>query len=176
MRERELGTHEAMCRIILHLLNSIVAEPSPFIPEVVRMDTSSINVSWSQSPTFEGEQQNIAEHYDFSLTISYGSTTDMIFVNETNFYLFTAPNNAPPCQVYNFSVTATPVGATYTGDDCSVPSPVLSVVLPPPLPDTESITSSLQYSVAKRGDGRTILRISFMVSNYLNHKVVSCLP
>ena len=129
------------------------------------MDTSSINVSWSQSPTLEVER-SIAEHYDFSLTISYGSTIDTIFVNETNFYLFTAPDDAPPCQVYNFSVTATPVGATYTGGGCSAPSPVLSVVLPPPLPDTESITSSLQYSIAKRGDGRTILQVSFLVSDY----------
>ena len=50
----------------------------------------------------------------YNLSISYGSSRQDISLNEST-YLFTAPEGALPCEVYNFSVTATYVGATYNG-------------------------------------------------------------
>ena len=70
---------------------------------------------------------------------------------QTSSFPFTAPPNAPPCEVYNFSVTATPVGATYTGDGCSVPSPVLSRMLPS-LPDIMQLESAINCSLERPSD------------------------
>ena len=78
------------------------------------------------------------------------------------YYLFTAPEDAPPCEVYNFSVTATYVGATYTGAGCSVPSPVLSTMLPS-LPDITPVESSIQYVLIKQ-DIKLIINVTFEVS------------
>ena len=79
------------------------------------------------------------------------------------YFVFTAPENAPICEVYNFSVTATYVGATYSGAGCSVPSPVLSTMLPS-LPDIESLERSINYTV-KKESGTVYLLVSFQVSN-----------
>ena len=80
-------------------------------------------------------------------------------ITRLKYVAFTAPDNAPPCEVYNFSVTATPVGATYTGDGCRVPSPVLSRMLPS-LPDRDELNKSLDYSLEKVNDNRVTLRVS----------------
>ena len=95
----------------------------------------------------------------YSLSIVYGSSHDVVPVNDTH-YSFRAPDNAPPCQVYNFSVTATPVGATYTGDGCSVPSPVLSRMLPS-LPDIILLESSLNHMLQMRSG--FLVKVFFMV-------------
>ena len=102
----------------------------------------------------------------FFLTISHGSHTETIFLNES-YYLFTAPESVPPCEVYNFSVTATYVGATYTGAGCSVPSPVLSRMLPS-LPDIYVLESSLNYSLIKQQDRGVFLHTSFLVSCFIH--------
>ena len=81
------------------------------------MGISGINMSWSEG-VVDVEQI-------FMLTISHGLSNEVFLLNES-FYFFTAPEGAPPCEIYNFSVIATYVGATYTGAGCSVPSPVLS--------------------------------------------------
>ena len=73
-----------------------------------------INLSWSQEP--QGLDDSALR---FLLTISHGSSSDIMSLNESTYH-FTAPEGAPPCEVYNFSVTATYVGATYTGAGCSV--------------------------------------------------------
>ena len=100
----------------------------------------------------------------FAHTIAVtNSTTSLLLTStELDYLLFTAPDNARalPCEVYNFSVTATPVGATYTGDGCSVPSPVLSRMLPS-LPDAEKLNDSLEYSLEKTtNDSHFILGLS----------------
>ena len=77
------------------------------------------------------------------------------------YYVFTAPEGAPPCEVYNFSVTATYIGATYTGAGCSVPSPVLSRMLPS-LPDIKRLQSSHSYSLEKQS-GKFIFTVYFQV-------------
>ena len=82
------------------------------------------------------------------------------------YHVFTAPEDAPPCEVYNFSVIATYVGATYTGAGCSVPSPVLSTMLPS-LPDIKRLESSLNHSLEKQS-GEVTLTVYFEV----NHKFI----
>ena len=54
------------------------------------------------------------------------------------YYAFTAPEGAPPCEVYNFFVTATYDidGVTYTGAGCSVQSSDILVLYGAYLSDT----------------------------------------
>ena len=63
----------------------------------------------------------------------------------------TTHEGAPPCEVYNFSVTATYVGVTYTGAGCSVPGPVISTMLPS-LPNLERLEFSLMYSLVHESE------------------------
>ena len=116
---------------------------------------NSINITWSGQ-----ELATVAEEV-FSLNISSGSSRQIVSVNVSHYY-FTAPEGAPPCEVYNFSVTATYVGATYTGAGCSVPSPIFSTMLPS-LPDINKTESSLSYSLMKEGKEKIILIILFEV-------------
>ena len=83
------------------------------------------------------------------------------FKTQKRFYEYYAPEDASPCEVYNFSVTATYVGATYTGVGCSEPSPVLSTMLPS-LPNITGLESSLNYTLQKRS-GKVILVVSYLV-------------
>ena len=104
-----------------------------------------------------------------TITVTSSGTSSLVFNTTTlNYLSFTAPDNVPPCEVYNFSVTATPVGATYTGDGCSVPSPVLSRMLPS-LPDGDELNKSLDYILqkVKNNNNRVILRL-FIVRVSLN--------
>ena len=92
-----------------------------------------------------------------------------VFSKQINFIKFwlirimmSSPEVARPCEVYNFSVTATYVGATYTGDGCSVPSPVLSRMLPS-LPNITRLESSVTFSLVNvLGD--IVLSVLFEVS------------
>ena len=124
------------------------------------MDIQSINVSLGFSSMTSSQ---IDESWTY--TLSSMTTGAMLQLSDT-YHVFTAPDNAPPCEVYNFSVTATPVGATYTGDGCSVPSPVLSRMLPS-LPDIDKLESSLNYSPIKavnKAGTVTVLTATFIVS------------
>ena len=127
------------------------------------VDIQSINVSWSFSDT-------ISSQMDENLIYTLSSlTSGAILQLSDTYHVFTAPDSAPPCEVYNFSVIATPVGATYIGDGCSVPSPVLSRMLPS-LPDIDKLESSLNYSimkVANEADTVTVLTATFIVSQML---------
>ena len=122
------------------------------------MGAGSINLTWSQESSV-GDAAQI-----FLLKISHGLSRQIISLNES-YYNFTAPEGAPPCEVYNFSVTATYVGATYTGAGCSVPSPVLSRMLPF-LPDVESLESSLTYHLVQQV-GIFTLNVTFEVSCHI---------
>ena len=123
------------------------------------MDMHSKNISWSQVPPVAAAS-NVTQ--TFSLTVSHGSHTETISLNEP-YYYFTAPEGVPPCEIYNFSVTATYVGVTYTGAACSVPSPVLSRMLPS-LPNIDKVESSLTYSLEMPSTGTIVLSTSFVVS------------
>ena len=136
------------------------SEPARLVWKDVDMTTNGINISWTQeSSDWLAGSPYTAQAY--SLTISYGSSSQVIPLNES-FYYFTVPDGAPPCEVYNFSVITTYVGATYIGDDCSAPSKVLSRMLPP-LPDIDQVESSLSYSLTKHPKKGIILRVSFEV-------------
>ena len=120
--------------------------------KILDADVSFINLTWDLSV---GDEAQI-----FLLTIGHGSTSDTMSLNES-YYYFTAPEGAPPCEVYNFSVTATSVGATYTGAGCSVPSPVLSTMLPS-LPNISRLESSLNYVLQKQSTA-FVIEVSFEV-------------
>ena len=117
---------------------------------------NGINLSWNrQSQGLDDAALN------FLLTISHGSSSDNVSLNESTYH-FTAPEGASPCEVYNFSVTATYVGATYTGAGCSVPSNAIEMMLPS-LPNIARLESSLVYSLGQIPK-QFILNISFEVS------------
>ena len=99
--------------------------------------------------------------YELTVTHSHTQEWTILKLHEP-YYMFSVPEDAPPCEVYNFSVSATYIGATYTGPSCSVPSPVLSRVLPSP-PDITRLESSLNYTLQKRS-GKIILLVSYLVS------------
>ena len=118
-----------------------------------------INISWSGSPLPSLE---VNETYYFLTVKSRNDFNESFQLNES-YFNFTAPENTPPCEVYNFSVTATYVGAIYPGAGCSVPSPVLSTMLPS-LPDIEGLESSLEKGLIKLSSDITLM-VSFEVSS-----------
>ena len=107
----------------------------------------SVNISWSP----------LHGYYVYTLTVTSSGIGPQTVPLDTPYFTFTAPEGAPPCEVYNFSVTATYdiVGATYTGTGCSVPSPVLSRMLPS-LPNVTKLESSLDYSLELKSGGITL--------------------
>ena len=116
-----------------------------------------VNLSWNY------ESQSLADDVlRFLLTISNGSSSQELSLSNESFY-FTAPEGAPPCEIYNFSVTATYVGATYSGGGCSVFSPVLSTMLPS-LPNISELESSLHHLLDKRSTSLSF-RVYFEVSS-----------
>ena len=125
----------------------------------------TVNISWSPlSIPHSLMIQDINQTY--TLTVTSSNTQPQMLQSYQPFMyniLFAAHKGAPPCEIYNFSVTATYGGATYTGAACSVPSPVLSRMLPS-LPDNRRLESSLEYSLEKEPDRNIILNASFMVS------------
>ena len=129
--------------------------------EVSDTGVQTVNVSWRLSPSIAAAASVILV---FSLTVNYGSHVKVATLNEP-YYNFSAPKGASSCEVYNFTVTATYVGATYTGTDCPFIGTSLNRMLPS-LPDTWRLNSSLQYTLAK-GSGGLNLNISFEV--YLCH-------
>ena len=126
------------------------------------MSEQFINISWMLSSLGLVSLAAQGVYYMCNLTISHGSIIEVIPINELeSTYHFTAPEGAPPCEVYNFSVTVTYVGATYTGAGCSVP--VLSTTLPS-LPDVKNLSNSISYHLVKLSQGLT-LSIYFEVRN-----------
>ena len=135
------------------MVTLLFLEPTVIELFIIDVDTNVVNISWSR-----GSNLNVSQ--DFNLSIYYGSNRKTIHTTEPH-HSFTAPEGAPPCEVYNFSVTATYIGATYTGAGCRAPSPVISRMLPS-LPDIKRLNSSLTYSlVLIRGDLK--LNITFEV-------------
>ena len=92
---------------------------------IVSLD--SLNISWSVNI-----QRNATQTYNFQLFITNSTHTRVVTLSNSHYILsiFNTPPY-PPCdsEVYNFSVTATPVGATYTGEGCSS-SEIRSIILP----------------------------------------------
>ena len=118
------------------------------------MTQSIINISWSPLPLAEDDQA-------YNVTVTDRDIMTLTRISEP-YYVFNAPDHVLPCEVYNFSVTATYVGATYTGPSCSKPSPVISRMLPS-LPDIKGLESSLIYSIIKESM-KVTLKVFFEVS------------
>ena len=78
------------------------------------------------------------------------------------YYAFTAPEGAPPCEVYNFSVTATYDidGVTYTGAGCSVQSSDVLVLYGAYLSDTSDLWTEVNLL------GELIFNIFVEISNH----------
>ena len=119
----------------------------------------STNISWS-SPIS-------SINFDlFTLTITSTNTQQRDFqLQETYYYVFNRFENAPACEVYNFSVTAIYVGATYTGAGCSEPSPVISRMLPS-LPVIQGEQSFVNLTVEK-SSGELTVSMNFKVKGHL---------
>jgi hypothetical protein len=113
----------------------------------------SINISW-----IDPDESNRL----YLVTVVNSVSRQWTFAAQEPYHIFTAPEGAPPCEVYNFSVTATYVGATYTGAGCSVPSPVISTTLPS-LPNIGDLQSSYNFSLEKQA-GEAVLTVYFQVN------------
>ena len=134
--------------------------------EVADSETmQSSNISWSSLPSLV----DLEPKQTYTLSVKSPSTQELTFQLYEPYHLFTAPEGAPPCEIYDFSVTATYVGATYTGAGCSVPSPVLSRMLPS-LPDIDLLESSINYSLKKQS-GKVILSVSYQVCTIVLYTV-----
>ena len=136
-----------------------ISEVTDFLaPQVIHLDWSHLNLAG------EGDDDISLNYTLKAVPATDDVLTQAITLLQSN-YVFTAPDNAPPCEVYNFSVAATPVGATYTGDGCttSVSSLVLSRMLPS-LPDISMLEASLKHSLKKLPTGKFLLNVSFIVS------------
>jgi hypothetical protein len=123
------------------------------------------NISWNSVQLIPGAVVNF---YTFSVVSK--STLFAPFRQElqgTNHsIIFTAPEDVPHCEVYNFSVTATYdiIGAAYTGASCSVTvsGSVLSTMLPT-LPEVDDLEYTLTHSLEKSSTSGITMRINFMV-------------
>ena len=138
------------------MITITLPEPVQLTLRIAETKLGSINITWHN----HGSETILMQ--TFSLAISYGSVSQVIHLNES-YYHFTAPEDPPPCQVYNFSVTTTYIGATYTGAGCSVPSQVISTMLPS-LTDVDQVQSSLSYLLTKQPNGSLALQILLTVS------------
>ena len=136
---------------------------------MVNWSRSALHLSWNYTVPLPVSLANAdkPQASNFMLTIPHGQHTRHIELTSFHF-VFSAPEGAPPCEVYNFSVTATYVGATYTGAGCSEPSPVISRMLPS-LPNISRMEASIRHTLIKR-NGRLMLNIYFevMVKSDLN--------
>ena len=115
-----------------------------------------MNISWSQA-------LHLGNELKFAWMVNNGSRIKILSSN-TTYYLFNVLEDTLPCEVYNFSVTATYVGATYTGADC-IPhsySQILSVMLPS-LPDINILEETIQFTLTKISMELTLV-VSFDVS------------
>ena len=143
---------------LINFYSCIILEAKQHLTLLGRADkVKSINLTWSSQEL--ASIPSVADvMYTFTLNISHGSSSETVSVNASHYH-FTAPEDAPPCEVYNFSVTATYVCATYTGAGCSIPSPVLSTMLPS-LPNISQLEPSIHYSLKKEGKEKIILILS----------------
>ena len=130
----------------------------------------SVIVSWNPIPESLDSDTNLT----YELSIVSPNTEKVTAQLQEPHYLFSAPEGAPACEVYNFSVTATYVGATYTGAGCSEPSPVISRMLHS-LPDIGALESSLNYTL-KKESGKLFLIVSFQVTINMYFPFFSPLP
>ena len=135
----------------------IFLEASSVTIDIEDIDLQAANISWSSL------NQSV---YTLTIVNSRNIAQPQILQLHHPYYAFSAPEGAPPCEVYSFSVAANYdiVGATYTGVGCSVSSPEISRMLPS-LPDINPLRSSIKFLLEKHSTG-IILTTSFAVHAY----------
>ena len=133
------------------------------VPNIVN-ETGRILISWSPLTSLGARQV-------YNVTVVSENTQPRSFQQSEPKFNFSAPDDAPPCEIYTFSVTATPDGANYTGDGCSVSSGVLTMMLPS-LPDITPLESSLNYTLASVIGNRFQLKAFFMVRGLLMYTII----
>ena len=124
-------------------------------------------LSWTSSLTSLPAVEDTMSLYEtYTLTVMSSGTQLQVFQQIEPGYVYNAPKGVPPCEFYNFSVTATYVGtmATYAGAGCNVHSKVSNIMLPS-LPDIVNMESSVVYVLEKRSTMGFKLQVSFMVSS-----------
>ena len=131
---------------------------------------NSTNISWTSLSEAGLGDDRIDQKYLLNIVTNQSHSFELW----KSYFIFNGTDNAPACEVYNFSVTATYVGATYTGAGCSEPSPVLSITLPS-LPNISSLESSLYHSVEKHSTDGVVLNVFFgtvtQSCNYNNNRI-----
>ena len=111
------------------------------------IDIQRVNISWN-FPRLPASLTAEDINQTYTLTVTSSNIQPLIHHLHQPYYVFTAHEGAPPCEVYNFTATYDIVGVTYTVTGCSVPSPVLSRMLPS-LPDVSRVESSICYFLEK---------------------------
>ena len=119
------------------------------------MSTVTVNVLWDKISSSTVPSYKVMMISDTSQSYNVIQLSD-------SYYIFTAPEGAPPCEVYNFSVTATydTDGATYTGAGCGVQSSDILVLHGANLSDTSDLWTEVNLL------GELIFNITVEVSNH----------
>ena len=113
----------------------------------------SLNITWI----------DLAEPLrQYNLTVVNTASQQWTFTTDDPYYIFTAPKDAPPCEIYNFSLAASYIGVTYTGDDCGLPPSLEISTMLPSLPDVSRLQSTHNYSLEKQ-TGEIVLKVYFEV-------------
>ena len=121
----------------------------------------AVTLSWIPSLS----SKDINETYTLT-AMSSGTRPQIVEQNETS-YVFNGPEGFQPCELYNFSVTASLVGTTGTHivTGCSVPNEPITTMLPS-LPNISRMESSVGYILLKKRLTMEFeLRVSFIVRN-----------
>ena len=141
-------------------LHIICTDPIP-VTLILSNETDGLskNISWSPLPLSEDDQV-------YNVTVR-DSERNMVTSSQLDerYLVLNATDNVPTCEVYNFSVTATYVGATYVGGGCSIPSN--EVFMLPSLPDIWELEKYLKNHLIKESTEIT-LSISFEVRCYIH--------
>ena len=151
-------------RFIWQTMSITYLDPTPLHLSATGTNLQAVLLSWT--PTLSS-LQTVEDIYEtYVLTVMSGDTQPQVFQQNEMSHVYDAPQGSPPCEFYNFSVTATYVGTmtTYTGADCNAHSELFNVMLPS-LPDIGRMESSLDYVLEKKPTTGFELLVSFMVSS-----------
>ena len=90
-------------------------DPNPLASEITAMNEQHINILWINLVS------SAAVGVYYNLTISHGSSSDsqLISLNESTYH-FTVPEGAPPCEIYNFSITLAHANNVDVRTGCSI--------------------------------------------------------
>ena len=133
---------------------SVATDPIPINITAKDIESRAKNISWS--PLLLAEDDQV-----YTVTVRDGERNVVISSQLVEkYFVFNASDSAPACEVYNVSVTATYVGATYTGAGCSESSNETFML--PSLPDIRELEKSIKNQLMK--EAMISLTITFKVS------------